>query len=73
MAVEVYVTPPDGFFAAGVDERRDVLARIAHAGLDGLFYADHVSFRNGAGMDGLILLAGLSQLHPESLFWRQRR
>ncbi len=64
MAVEVYVTPPDGFFAAGVDERRAVLDRIADTGIDGLFYADHVSFRNGAGMDGLILLAGLSQLHP---------
>lgn len=64
MTPAVYVTPPDHFFAVGVPERRDLLARMADVGLDGVFYADHVSFRNGAGMDGLILLAGLSQLHP---------
>lgn len=61
---EIYVTPPDGFFAATVPQRQELLGRVADAGLDGLFYADHVTFRNGAGMDGLILLAALSQLHP---------
>ncbi len=60
----MYSTPAEDFFRAGVDERREVLARMAGVGIDGVFYADHVTFRNGAGMDGLILLAGLSQLHP---------
>ena len=64
MTLQVFITPPDTFFRAGVGERRDLLASMADVGLDGVFYADHVSFRNGAGMDGLILLAGLSQLHP---------
>ncbi len=37
---------------------------IAQAGLDGLLYADHVSFRGGFGTDALVMMAGLSQLHP---------
>ena len=37
---------------------------IADAGLDGVLYADHVSFRGGAGMEALVLMAALSQLHP---------
>ena len=37
---------------------------IADAGLDHVFFADHVSFHVGAGMDGLIQAAALSQLHP---------
>ena len=64
MTVSVYSTPSDAFFKDGVAARRDLLARMADVGIDGVFYADHVTFRNGAGVDGLILLAGLSQLHP---------
>jgi len=67
VTLQVLATPPDSFFRAGVDERREVLARMAEVGLDGVFYADHVTFHTGAGMDGLILLAGLSQLHPTLL------
>ncbi|MFN0027906.1 MAG: LLM class flavin-dependent oxidoreductase [Acidimicrobiales bacterium] len=63
-APEVYVSPPDQFFRLDVTERRRILERVADGGLDGVFYPDHVSFRNGSGMDGLIMLAGLSQLHP---------
>ncbi len=37
-----------------VDERRSLLARAADAGLDHLFVADHVSFFDGRGMDGLV-------------------
>ena len=29
-----------------------------------MLYADHVSFRGGAGMEALVLMAALSQLHP---------
>jgi alkanesulfonate monooxygenase SsuD/methylene tetrahydromethanopterin reductase-like flavin-dependent oxidoreductase (luciferase family) len=63
-ALVVGMTPPGKFFSLGVDDRRALLAEIADAGLDGLVYADHVSFRGGAGTDGLALMAGLSQLHP---------
>ena len=40
------------------------MASIADAGLDGVLYADHVSFRGGFGMEAIVLMAGLSQLHP---------
>ncbi len=37
--------------------RRALLARVADAGLDHVFVADHVSFFVGAGMDGLVQAA----------------
>lgn len=44
-------------------ERRALLDRAAAAGLDHVFVADHVSFRNGFGMDGIVqaALAGATQ------------
>ena len=47
-----------------VDERRALLARVADAGLDHLFVADHVSFFDGRGMDGLVNAATLLASHP---------
>ena len=48
---------------AGLDERGTILAGIADWGIDHIFLADHVSFRNGSGSDGFVEIAGLSQLH----------
>lgn len=33
-------------------------------GIDHLFFADHVSFHTGAGLDALVTATALSQLHP---------
>lgn len=63
-AVRVGLSPPGDFFSASIDERRTLLEQIAAAGLDGLLYADHVSFRGGHGTEALVLMAGLSQLQP---------
>ncbi len=49
---------------ASVDERRDMLARVADAGIDHLFLADHVSFHDGRGMDALVNAATLLASHP---------
>lgn len=38
---------------------------IAAAGLDHVFFADHVSFKAGMGMDGMVQAAALSQLQPD--------
>jgi alkanesulfonate monooxygenase SsuD/methylene tetrahydromethanopterin reductase-like flavin-dependent oxidoreductase (luciferase family) len=46
------------------DARRDDVATIAEAGLDHVATADHVSFRDGAGRDGLIDAAGLLASGP---------
>src|SRR3954471_11963580 len=62
--LSVSISPPERFWRADLEERRNLLAGVADAGLDGLLYADHVSFRGGAGTDALVLMAALSQLHP---------
>jgi len=49
---------------ADVDERRALLARVGDAGLDHVFVADHVSFLDGRGMDGLVNAATLLASHP---------
>jgi len=48
---------------SAVDVRRALLARVADAGLDHLFVADHVSFFDGRGMDGLVNAATLLASH----------
>ncbi len=62
MTVSVSISPAQRFWRASVAERRADLAAIADAGIDGLHYADHVSFRGGFGTDALVLLGALSQL-----------
>ncbi len=49
---------------SSVGARRALLDRVADAGLDHLFVADHVSFFDGRGMDGLVNAATLLASHP---------
>jgi alkanesulfonate monooxygenase SsuD/methylene tetrahydromethanopterin reductase-like flavin-dependent oxidoreductase (luciferase family) len=49
---------------SSVDQRRALVARAADVGLDHLFLADHVSFFDGRGMDGLVNAATLLASHP---------
>lgn len=37
---------------------------MAASGIDHVFFADHVSFRAGYGHDGMVLAAGIANLHP---------
>ncbi len=37
---------------------------VADAGIDHMFFADHVSFRIGHGHDGMVISAALANLHP---------
>ena len=60
----VGVTPPGRFEEISFAERRSSLELIADVGLDHVFFADHVSFKNGFGMDGLIQAAAYSQCEP---------
>jgi alkanesulfonate monooxygenase SsuD/methylene tetrahydromethanopterin reductase-like flavin-dependent oxidoreductase (luciferase family) len=55
---------PVNLWSVGMDERRAVVDSIAGNGIDHIFMADHVSFRNGSGTDGFVEAASLSQLHP---------
>ncbi len=60
----VGVSVPWGLWSLPPDAQRSLLGRIADAGIDHVFTADHVSFRDGSGMDGLVTLAALSGLEP---------
>ena len=62
--VAVGVSVPWGLWGLAPGEQRSLMGRIADAGIDHVFTADHVSFRDGSGMDGLITLAALSGLEP---------
>ena len=62
--VAVGVSIPWGLWSLAPDQQRALMGRIADAGIDHVFTADHVSFRDGSGMDGLVTLASLSGLEP---------
>ena len=62
--VAVGVSVPWGLWSLPASDQRAMLAQIADAGIDHVFTADHVSFRDGSGMDGLVTLAALSGLEP---------
>ncbi len=55
---------PAALWGGDLDARRAMVAGAVAGGFDHLFMADHVSFRNGAGTDGFVEVAALSQLHP---------
>lgn len=62
MTLTVGVSTPWDLWSLAPDEQRLRLGRIADLGIDHLFTADHVSFVDGSGMDGLIMLAAMSGL-----------
>ncbi len=47
-----------------VSERQAILAQAADGDLDHVFFADHVSFRDGSGNDGFVQATALANLHP---------
>lgn len=58
-----FSTPWD-FWRLTPDGRRERLARAADAGLDHVYCADHVSFKGGAGADGIVHMATMAALEP---------
>jgi alkanesulfonate monooxygenase SsuD/methylene tetrahydromethanopterin reductase-like flavin-dependent oxidoreductase (luciferase family) len=63
LAVGTIASPE--LLAAAHPQRQQLIGRILDSGLDHVFTADHVSFHNGNGMDGLINAATLCALHPD--------
>lgn len=63
-ALRVGMSTPWDLWRLAHDEQRRRLADIADAGIDHVFTADHVSFHEGSGIDGLIHLAAISGLEP---------
>ena len=63
-AVRVGVTPGIDIWTRPWDERRKGIELVADTGIDHVFFADHVSFRVGHGHDGMVVAAGVANLHP---------
>jgi alkanesulfonate monooxygenase SsuD/methylene tetrahydromethanopterin reductase-like flavin-dependent oxidoreductase (luciferase family) len=61
-AIKVGMFPPGP--GRGSGGLRGVLSQIADAEIDHVIVGDHVSFRTGSGMDGLIQATALAMLHP---------
>lgn len=64
VTLRVGMSSPWGLFALPPQEQRARLGELVDAGFDHVFIADHVSFRGGTGMDGLVHLAVLAGLEP---------
>lgn len=60
--VRVGITPPDAMMRAPLAEKRALAASIADGGIDHIFFADHVSFHGGRGMDALVQASSLAML-----------
>jgi alkanesulfonate monooxygenase SsuD/methylene tetrahydromethanopterin reductase-like flavin-dependent oxidoreductase (luciferase family) len=56
---------PGGHLLGGVERRRAVVARVADAGVDHVCVGDHVSFKVGAGDDGVVAAASMLSLHAD--------
>ncbi len=62
--IKIGLATPVDMWTVDYDTRRGYLESAVDAGVDHIFMADHVSFRNGSGTDGFAEVAALSQLHP---------
>lgn len=62
--IRVGVTPDVKLWSRPWEERRRMVDLVADAGIDCMFFADHVSFRIGHGNDGMVTAAALANLHP---------
>lgn len=64
MTVRVGISTPWDLWKLTPEMQRSRLGAIADAGIDHVYTADHVSFHDGSGIDGLIHLAALSGMEP---------
>lgn len=64
MSCLVGFATPNGLWRSSLEEKQATLTQLGEAGVDQMYMADHVSFRDGSGTDGFVEVAALSQLHP---------
>ncbi|MEM7274783.1 MAG: LLM class flavin-dependent oxidoreductase [Actinomycetota bacterium] len=62
--LQVGISVPWGLPQLEPAGQRARLGEIADAGIDFVFTADHVSFHDGSGMDGIVRLASIGGLEP---------
>ncbi len=61
--IRVGVTNALSMWRQPLAERRVAIDRIADSGIDHVFFADHVSFHDGSGKDGMLQATGIANLH----------
>lgn len=64
MAITIGYATPVGLWNQSFEQKQETLQQLVEAGVDQVYMADHVSFRDGSGTDGFIEIAALSQLNP---------
>ena len=64
MTISIGLCTPSNLWSLSLEARANMLSQMTDIGVEYIYMADHVSFRNGNGADGLIECAALSQLHP---------
>ncbi len=64
MSLTIGFATPTNLWNMDLDDKQQVLRQLTDAGIDQVYMADHVSFRDGSGTDGFVEIAALSQLHP---------
>ena len=65
MKLEIGTLADANILTGPLARRRELLGRVGSGGLDHVFVADHISFFNGLGMDGLIQAATIAALEEE--------
>jgi alkanesulfonate monooxygenase SsuD/methylene tetrahydromethanopterin reductase-like flavin-dependent oxidoreductase (luciferase family) len=63
-AVSVSFVLRDVHLSEYANRTAELTGRVEQAGLDGVVVGDHVSFRDGSGVDGLVQAAALLGAHP---------
>ena len=56
---------PSILWDLGLNDRKAMAKEVFDAGFDHMFLADHVSFHDGSGADGIVEAAAMAQLHDE--------
>lgn len=59
------VTPALDLFSRPHAERQRLVREVSSAGIDHVFFADHVSFHSGAGTDGMVAASAIANLDPD--------
>jgi len=62
--LSIGLATPVKLWSMNENAKRQILKDAFNAGVNHIFMADHVSFRDGSGTDGFVEIAALSQLHP---------
>ena len=64
MSLTIGFATPTNLWNLDLEAKQQILNDLTEAGIDQVYMADHVSFRDGSGTDGFVEIAALSQLHP---------